>query len=351
MQIRIYDHNNTPLTTLVVTSSDSDFNALTYRDTLMGVGDASFIMRLDNAKATVANLKHYNIVEICEDDATPRWVGVIVNKKIGLNTVTVACYSIIHILARRLTGGSEAHNDTANNIVTTLLANANSAEDTNISSGTIDDTTAVQITFNRSSVLDAIKKIAQATDAQFRVNPDKSLDFSQNIGSDLSATVVLQYDIALIAGANILSFNVEDNGQDITSKSYGESDALTSTQNDATIRSDYGLLEDYEDFREINDQTSLDQATANNNNGAEFSPEISLVPSVEDVFEVGDLVRVKLQNRIVSVDGTYQITEKTVVVKGGNQKQITVRTNSNVSDFFKQIRDMKSKIDLLNRSV
>lgn len=351
MQIRIYDHEHSPLTTLVITSSNSDFNGLTYRDVLMGIGDASFVMRLDNAKCTQANIRHYNIIEICEDDATPRWVGVIVDKKIALNTVTVSCYSLLHVLARRLTGAGEAYNDTADDIVSDLLSNTNADEDTHISDGIIDDTTTTEITFNRSSVLEALNKLAKTTGAQFRLNADRTLDFSQTIGADLSATVIFQYQLALIASANILSFNVQDGGQNITSKSYGVSDALTSSQEDSALRTDYGLLEFYEDFREINDQTSLDQATANSNNDSEFSPEISLSPSVSDVFEVGDLVRVKLENRLVSIDGAYQITEKTVLVKGSSQKQITVRTNSNVSDFFKQIRDMKSKIDLLNRSV
>lgn len=351
MQIRIYDHEHNPLTTLVITSSNSDFNALVYRDVLMGIGDASFMMRLDNAKCTQANIRHYNIIEICEDDATPRWVGVIVDKKIALNTVTISCYSLFHVLARRLTDADEAFNDTADDIVSALLSNTNSEENTHISAGTIDDTTAVQVTFNRASIFEALNKLAKTTGGQFRLNADRTLDFSQNIGSDLSATVIFQYQLALIAGANILSFNVQDFGQNITSKSYGVSDALTSAQEDSALRTDYGLLESYEDFREINDQTSLDQATANSNNASELSPEISLLPSVADNFEVGDLVRVKLENRLVSIDGDYQIMEKTVTVKSGSQKQIMVRTNSNISDFFKQIRDMKSKIDLLNRSL
>lgn len=352
MQIKLYTKAYVPLTTLFVSRTESDFNDLKYRDTLHQVGDASFTMRLDNAKTTEANIKHFNIVEICEDDGTPRWVGVIVYRKVTLNLVSIACYSMMHLLTRRITGAGESYTGiSAGAIATALLSNANGAEDTKIVAGTLDDPEVVEVTFDRSNVLDALKRIVEASGGQFKLNADRTLDVRAIVGTDLSDSVIFQYRLGLLAAANVLTFQVEDDGKQITTQTAGESDALTSTQNDATLQSSYGLLQEYKNFRELDDQTSLDNATASNNRGSELSPLLTLSPKVADNFEVGDIVQVILENRLVNINDAYQVTEKTVNIKGGGQREITVRIISNTSDFFKQIRDMKRDIDLLQRTV
>lgn len=351
MQIKIYTKDYVPLTTLFVTRTESDYNALVYRSSLMGIGDASFTMRLDNEKASLVNLRHHNIVEICENDGTPRWVGVIVYRRTLLNVVSVNCYDLLHVLTRRLTTAAEAHNDAAGDIASTLLANTNGVHDTKIVAGVMDDPEVIDITLNRSSVYDALRRIAEVSGGQYRLNADRTLDVRAIIGTDLSSTVVFHYRLALVAGSNILSFQVEDDGKGIITRTYGESDGDTSTQTDTGLLADYGLLENYQDFREITDQASLDTATANKNKGSDLSPAIDLSPKVPDVFEIGDIVKVILQNRLVDINDAYQITEKTVTVKNEGQKQINVRVISNTSDFFKQIRDLKRNVDLLNRSV
>lgn len=352
MQIKIYTKAYVPLTTLLQSRTDSDFNDLIYRETLHQVGDATFTVRLDNVKATLANLKHYNIIEVCEDDGTVRWSGVIVYKRVLENIVSITCFSMIHILTRRLTGADESYSSTtAGAIATALLSNTNGAEDTKITAGTMDDPESVEVTFNYSSIFDALKRITDASGGQFRVKPDRSLNVQAQIGSDLSATVIFQYVRDRIAAANILSFQVEDDGKNITTTSYGESGGNSSSETDSALETEYGLLEEYKNVRELDDQTSLDNATAANNRGSELSPLLQLSPKVPDSFEVGDIVKVILENRIVSINDDYQIIEKTVKIKGGNEREITVRVISNISDLFKQLRDLKRNVDLLNREL
>lgn len=351
MEIRIYDKAYNPLTTLLISRTESDFNNLQYRDNFMQVGDASFSMRLDNVKTSLTNLRHYNLVEICDDDGTKQWTGVIVYRQVLFNIVNVTCFGMLHLLTQRLTAADDDYTDTAANIVTALLNATNGASNTMITAGTIDDPANIEITFNQASVFDALRRIADSSGGQFRLNPDRSLDFRALIGDDLSDDVIFQYRLGLIAGSNVLKFQVEDDGKKITTTTYGESGGFTSTQTDSALASEFGLLEDFKNFREFDDQTSLDNATAGNNKGSELSPLLELSPKVADNFRVGDTVKVILENRLVNINNNYQITEKAVRVKGGNQKQITVRVISNTSDFFKQIRDMKRDIDLLNRSV
>ena len=351
MQIKLYTKEYVPLTTLVQTKIASDFNSLTYKETLHQVGDCSFSMRVDADKVTLTNLKHYNIVEVCEDDGTVRWVGVIIYRRVLLNVVNINCYGLIYLLSKRLTGATDAFGTTAGNVASSLLSTTNSADNTQVSAGTLNNATAVSITFTRSNIFDALNALVGASGGQFRVNPNKTLDFKSSIGSDLSANVVFQYRQGLIASANILKFQVEDDSKNIITKTYGESGVLTSTQSDAGLNTNYGLFEEYKNFREITDQPTLDSSTSKNNRDSELSPLLDLSPKVTDNFEVGDVVKVQIENNLVSINASYQIIEKTVKIKGGGQRLITVRVGSNNSDFFKQLRDMRSAVNLLSRTL
>lgn len=349
MRIKIYDKSWSPLTTFFG-GSVPDFNGLSYKSTLGEIGDASFTIRLDNAKCTEANIRHYNKVEITDDDDKVRWNGVIVQKRITFNLVEIRCYSLIHLFQKRITGDAEAYNDDANTVLSTLLSNTNGAEDTGIAEGDLTVSTNVQVTYNRTSVYDALKTIAAAAGGQYDVNLNRELDFKPVIGQDLSASIGFRYDLALLFNANIINFDVSDDGKDIVTKTYAKSDGFTSNEEDGSLTTLYGLHEQFKNFREVNDQTSLDNLTDNNNNGSEYSPEITLSPAVGDEFEIGDIVEVVLNNRLVNIDGNFQILEKSVKFKAG-QKQISIKIISNTSDFFKKIKNLSSDVRLLSREV
>ena len=351
MKIKIYSKTYEPLTTLVQSGRDSDYNDLEYRDILHQIGDCKFTVRLDNVKTTEENLRHYNIVEVTEDDDSIRWVGVIVHRQVRFNTATITCFSMMYLLSRRITAGDISYNDTAGNVASSLLAATNGDLDTEISAGTMNDPTDVQVTFNHASVYEALKRVAEASGGQFIINGDRTLDFKQLVGTDLSSSVVIQYRVTLIASANVLNFQVEDDGKKIITNTFGESSGLTSEQEDATLAAKYGLLEKYNNFREIDDQTTLDNATTENNEDSQLSPLLKLSPKVEDNFEVGDTIKVILENRLVEINDAYQITEKRVKIKGGEQREISLRVISNTSDFFSQMREISNTVELLNREV
>lgn len=351
MKIKLYDKSFTALTTLLITGTGvSDFNNLEYRSAVSEIGEASFIMRLDNAKATDVNLRHYNRVEIVDDDDTVRWVGLIVRKRVRLNQVEVRCYTLEYILDKRVTGADEAQVGNANTRVTALLSAVNSAEDTGISAGTIDLTTSIDITFNRNSVYRAIDSVARAAGGQFHVDLNRNLNFRSQVGVDLSSTILFQYDVDLIDAANIVEFNVDDIGTEIATKSYGISDVLSSSKENATLKTKFGLLENFANFVEPNDQATLDGLTDLENRDEEFSPSITLLPDVIDNFEAGDTITIKLKNKLIDVDGTFQVLEKIVMFKGGI-KQVSIRISALTTDLLRQIREIKQSADLANRSI
>lgn len=348
MRIVIYNKSFVKLTTLF--NSASDFNNLNYKSQVNGIGDASFVVRPDNAKITSAVVKDYNKVEITDEDGTIRWVGVIVEKDIMLNTITVKCYGLAHILDRRLTGDAEVHNGQANTEATAILNSINATEATGVIAGTLDVTTAVNITFNRTKSLQAIKSIADSANAQYIVKADRKLYVQTIVGQDLSASIFFQYEKLKPELANILQFKVGVDGKVIVSKTYGKNATLSSVQEDSAIRTGFGLLEDFKNFNEASDQTTLDNLTSNNNQDSGLSPAIALSPTVPDTFEAGDVVQVILDNGFISIDTPYQILEKAVSIVN-NQKLITVKLNLETKDFITEYRKLKDNIELLNRSI
>lgn len=350
MRIKIYDKTFTLLTTLINGSSSSDFNNLQYKNKVNDIGDASFDVRVDNSKINTANLLHYNKIEVTDDDGTVRWTGLIVEKNISLNLINVKCYGLGYILNKRLIGASETYNGQADTAITTLLANANAVEATGIIAGAISLATAVNLTFKRSKSWQAMKSVLDGADGQIVINNDRSLDFKTVVGTDLTASVIFRYERASPELANILKFNVNDGGRDIISKTYGESGAFTSNQENATIKNLYGLLEEYVNFRELNDQVTLDNSSINNNKDSQLSPSIQLSPDTTDNFEAGDIIAIKLDNDFVQLDGNYQIMEKAVSV-ASNQKLIVIKINDEIGTFTDDFKKLKNNLDLLNAQV
>ena len=275
---------------------------------------------------------------------------MIIEKAIQLNIIQVKCYSLAHILDKRVTGDAITYNGQADVSVVSILTAVNSTEATGITAGDIDLTTAVNLTFNRSKVLSAIKSIKDAVDGQILVNNDRSLDFKSVVGRDLTASVIFRFEKNNPELANILDFKVSDVGREIISKTYGKSDSLSTAQENATLKGLYGLLETFENFMGTNDQTTLDNSAINNNSDSQLSPSIELSPSVPDNFEAGDIIAIKLNNGFTIIDGNYQVMEKDVKVIN-NQKLITIKINESTSTFTDDIKKIKDNLDLLNTSI
>lgn len=350
MRIKIFDKGYNQLTTLINSSSASDFNDLSYSNKVNDIGDASFTVRIDNGKITPASVAHFNRIAVTDDDGTVRWNGVIVEKTITKDLIQIRCYGLAYLLNKRVTGEDEVHNGPASGEISELLASANLAEATGIIAGDIDLTTAVNLTFNRAKVWQSMQSIATGADGQILINNDRTLDFKSVVGQDLTASVIFRYEKLAPKIANILKFQIADSGRDIISKTYGESGGFLSAQENSTIKNQYGLLEDFKNFREINDQTTLDNSSISNNKDSQLNPTIQLSPAVPDNFEAGDIVLIKLSNGFIELNGNYQITEKTVTAKN-NQKSIVIKINEEAGSFANDFKKIKNNLDLLNTAV
>lgn len=341
IQIKIYDKSYNVLTKF----NTGEFTALEYKKTMGQIGDASFGLDIANSKVTETTLRSYNRLEIL-DGGVVLWAGYIVAKQITFNQVTIRCKELIGILAKRLTPDAYTLTGNAGTAIGTLLAMVNAGENTGITMGETDVTTAINMTFNQQEVLSAIQNIADNVGAQFRVTEDRKLIFKLAIGTDKSSSVKFEYNTIQPQQANILKFQVEDNSDSIVTKSFGSNSTLNSAQEDATLKSTYGLLEKFNSFTQANNQTNLDALTASKIKGSLYSPALELAPGELDNFDVGDVVSINIKNKLVLIKDTFQILEKSVKIVN-SQKSISVRINELPQNITNTIRDLQRQVNLL----
>lgn len=341
IQIKIYDKSFNPLTAFNV----GEYGGLNYKKTVGQIGDASFTLDINNEKVSEPTLRNYNRIEISKDGAV-EWLGYIVSKKVTFNQVSVQCKELVGILSKRLVGDNYTLSGNAGTAVGTLLALINGTEATGITMGRTDVSDTINMTFNQQDALGILQNIADSVDAQFIVNPDRTLDFYRNIGEDKSADVLLAYNILQPQLANLTAFDVEDNGESVVTRSFGKSTSLTSMQNDSALQTKYGILEAFNSFTQANTQGNLDLLTASKLTDTLFSPTLNLTPGQADDFDIGDLVAVKIKNKLIDIDDTFQILEKSVKIING-QKTISVRINELPQTIVNSIRDLQKAVNLL----
>lgn len=344
--IKIYTKDYAPLTTL----TEVEFNNLKYKNTHQKIGDCDFTVRLDSDKITNENLEHYNRIEILEDGVV-KFVGVIVQKNVNIDTATIRCRELSYVLKKRILPEDYVVNGTTIAVVTALLASINGDDDTGITVGDVSEAIgSINTTFNRANAFDILTQIVNATGNQFILGVDRSLTVKPIIGEDKSEDVIFRYEADLVASSNILQFDVVDDGDDIITKAYGKSGAFDSTQTNAGLETKYGVLEKYRDFRVANTQTVLDDFTEVEIEDKVFAPILKLNPKVEDNFDVGDTVRVILNNTLIDIDTSYQVLEKSVLYKG-QQKEITVSINALPVTLATKLIDRDYRLELLEKQV
>lgn len=342
--IRIYNKDFTKLVTL----TDQDFTNLTHQRARGEIGDCSFTVRLSRAKMSEVNLNLYNRVKVF-DDGVVKFTGIITQKNIKLDTADVKCRELPYILKKRIVDNAYVLSGSVNDMITQLIGDMNGVEDTGISIGSLTAVGDINLTFNSADVWTVLKQICEATGNQFEIR-DRSLIVAPTIGEDKSASVLFRYNVNQVANANLFSFEIEDDGENIVTLAHGKSDALTSNQTDAGLVSEFGTLEKFRDFRVVNTQGVLDDFTESEVSDRIYSPRINLKPSVEDNFEVGDIVKIRLKNPLVNINDDFQIIQKRVTYNG-EQKMISVRINDLPSYLVQKLADRDKRLELLEKQV
>lgn len=343
--IRIYNKSFTKLVTL----TEPDFTALTYRRTKGEIGDATFTVNLNRGKMNETNLNLYNRIQVYEDGVV-KFTGIITQKIVRLDTAEIRCRELVYIFKKRLVGSAYSLSGSVNDMVAQLITDINATEATGITAGSMTGVGNVNLTFNNADAWTVLRQLCEATGNQFEMNASREIVVAPMIGTDKSSTVLFRYNVDQVANANLLNFEIEDDGENIITKAHGKSDAFTSEEDDAGLQSSFGILEKYTDFRVVNTQIVLDEFTASELSDRIYSPKLTLKPNVEDNFEVGDLVRIKLKNPLVNINDSFQVLEKRVKYVG-SQKQIDVRINDLPNYLVQKLADRDKRLELLEKEV
>lgn len=341
MQVKIYDYNNTPITTL----NALDFEALEYENQIDGDGFCEFTCRNDNPKLTQNSVEMYNRVRIYEG-STCKFSGYISDNAYSLNTVKIRAVSLSNLLKKRLNSMSVINGDIAT-MITQLINNMNAYDPTGISIGGITLNYNVNKTYGADTLEYVISDLKG--NAQMYIDPLGKLYIKDIIGEDKSNTVRFNYDTRKIQASNLLSFSVKEDGENITTEVVGKDNSNNSVvvQN-SSLKAKYGVIQALKTYSTVSGTQALTIEAEKDLADRTFSPELSLKPDINDNFDVGDIVKVRIYNKFIDVDTNYQILVKSVKYIG-SQKQIKIKVNDKVKSILDVLKAQEDRIRQLEK--
>jgi len=80
-----------------------------------------------------------------------------------------------------------------------------------------------------------------------------------------------------------------------------------------------------------------------------YAPEMKLVPTVEDNFVIGDIVHIRIKNKLVDIEGDYKVLSKSVSIEG-EQKLMTLKINELPQNVANDIADLRNRVEVLENN-
>lgn len=363
--IKIYNPNFSGVLTTIFFGNDFyDFN---WSLEINKPGGCRFTMKNTNLKATPTNLKLWNKI-IVYKDSIPKFVGYIESIKVTKNEISLDCPGIFGYFKKRVYSGSISSQTLVNSIFS-ILNSVNATYDTGINTGDYDLNLNSQIVdginLQRLNALSAWQKILDTVNAEIEIDGYLNLNIRTKLGEDKTDTIVLRYINTQLITANLLDFEIDIEGKDMANAIYGISkdsngDDLTSVQTDSDSILAFGRLDMPQSFEGARSQVRLDEETegALVNVIEEFyAPRITLDTTKvsEEDINLGDIVRVVIENGFVSLDRNDRIIKKTVNVQESGQESVQIELlpdgrNKLPSNFIKDIISLQNRVALLENS-
>ena len=347
IRIKVYDKDFNPLTTLL----DIDYNNLTHTQEMGRVGSAQFTMELRNQKINERNLRHYNRIEVV-DETGVRFVGYIDYKKIVDNVITIRCSSLIGILKKRILQNVFNLTGAVDGFIIALLNAVNNYENVGIKLGTFDSGGRVDKRFTDTTIYGILEAIARTVNAEFEVDTQRRLNFRQSLGNDLRNEIKFIHDYKRPQQNNLVSVEVEDNGDTVFSASVARaSNNLVAGATASNVIEHFGFLVKFSNQSGSTTQADLNNVARRLLSLNTYSVNLSIKPEIPDNFEVGDFVKVYIRNRLNTLNADYQILRKVVQYKGDGQRQISVGLSGLPTGFVDEVSDISKRTRLVESAV
>ena len=359
IKIRIY---NNDLTEKRTTLTQESYSNLKVSNKKMAIGNASFDVDVYDTKINALNLQKYNRVKIW-DNNTLVFNGYISAFRISggqSNVVNVICTHIFGLFEKRLTGSNDNLTGNAGTRIQDYLTATNLSDNTGITVGTNDIVATATLQFKSQTIFKAWVDLAGAAGVEFEIDDNDTLNVKAALGTDKSTSVIFKYNELQPNLTNMLGFDLLSEGKDMVNYVIGQAGGSSSTQQDATSQTNYGLLQSVETFN-INSGSagSLAALATKHLNDNKYSKEL---PSIEVdtskvspyAVTVGDRIRVKVvKGQLVNLDITYVVNEVNIDFVNDNEKKVklvvadvgTYNRNPNFADDFKKLKDRISAIE------
>jgi len=352
--VRIYDRLFNPVTTF----TNTNVFDLEYSNEVNKPGSASFKIKVRDPKATTTNLKLFNRIKIYKGTLF-KFVGYIETLNVSLNTIEVNCVGMFQVLKNRNIAYQTTPSVTLTYEFYYILNNLiNASDDTGINEGTSTSSYFLnnRITFRDNDALSVLQKMAALDNKVININENHELDLIDSPGSDKSDSIILNYDINQIATANIFEYNVEVDGGDMANVVIGKTKSIVTVQQDPTSIALFGKLEERKNFGE---SETLQQLEDEAKTYLDIHKNEFIVPKIKpnslkldpDSYDIGDTVRVNLDNGFLALNAKYLITKKKVRVSNSGIDDVDidlVQEGANVlpSNFLNEIADVDKRLTI-----
>lgn len=302
-----------------------NYRSIKFGKRLNNYGQAEFdIMTADPKAATFISLRK-NTIEIHREintSLTKVWAGEQATsraelKDSGDNWASVYCFSWFEQLFHRYTAAEVIFSDTDQGAIASSLINTTNALDqTRVNVGTVATTKDRDREYNNQNIGEAIINLANLSSGfDFEVDEDGDFNADWILGADKTNSVIFKY------GHNIKNATVIEDFSSPVNKAIVLGEATTETtlqrveRNDAALQAEYGLREDrLQEMDIVGISTLQDKGDAAIRKygvplfKVEFELVRNLAPSI-DSFDVGDGIRLIIQDGIYDIDEQFRVFE------------------------------------------
>lgn len=250
--------------------------------------------------------------------------GTIADAVTNIITETIADYQGNHILANMTIGTIENPNYPPN------FTDANGVA----LSGAWNFSTALQLQFDFHTVLYVLKAFGIYTYADFQIDSGLVFNFKKFIGSDR------HYDVNFVWGTqgNAVDYNLPRLGQRQANQIVGIATdnngvVLSNTQSDSASVNTYGLLEAVAAFSDVKSTNYLNARLQAELPFTSTPDETNAIIALDEkayplgLYDIGDIVNIKVTNRGVNFDDARRIVGITVKVHNTGREITTIQSN------------------------
>jgi len=198
-----------------------------------------------------------------------------------------------------------------------------------IEEGTITPSINLTVTYTRQKIKEAIDDLVEQAGIDFEVTPDKALNVYYPKGSDRSSSVILKYPgniqtLRVVKDATVVANNILGLG-----RGYG-SQELTSQVSDVGSIGVFDLYEDIISFKDIVNQTPLDNMT-NHRLRLYKSSRLTIDVTIHgdsseqvqlDDYNLGDTIRVITDQPNFTLNQTFRIFEISITIGDNGQETV-----------------------------